>query len=129
MRNTLRKLNPLFTSLVALAVCVGIMVCAPLLSNAHVSATTSITIVNNSGREIRHVYLSAPDQNNWGSDQLTNSVISPNGGSVTISDVSCSGSIKVIAEDQEGCFSYQVVSCSEGSTWTITNDTARDRGN
>jgi hypothetical protein len=129
MRNTLRKLNPLFTSLVALAVCVGIMVCAPLLSNAHVSATTSITIVNNSGREIRHVYLSAPDQNNWGSDQLSNSVISPNGGSVTISDVSCSGSIKVIAEDQEGCFSYQVVSCSEGSTWTITNDTARDCGN
>ena len=35
----------------------------------------------------------------------------------------------VIAEDQEGCFSYQVVSCSEGATWTITNDTARDCGN
>ena len=129
MRNTLRKLNPLFTSLVALAICVGIMVCAPLLSNARVPVTTSITIVNNSGREIRHVYLSAPDQNNWGSDQLVNSVISPNGGSFTIGNVSCSGSIKVIAEDQEGCFSYQVVSCSEGATWTITNDTARDCGN
>lgn len=129
MRNTLRKSNPLFTSLVALAICVGIMVYTPLLSNAHVSATTSITIVNNSGREIRHVYLSAPDQNNWGSDQLVNSVISPNGGSFTIGNVSCSGSIKVIAEDQEGCFSYQVVSCSEGTTWTITNDTARDCGN
>jgi len=129
MRNTLRKSNPLFTSLVALAICVGIMVCAPLLSTAHVP-TTSITIVNNSGREIRHVYLSAPDQNNWGSDQLVNSVISPNGGSFTIGNVSCGGaSIKVIAEDQEGCFSYQVVSCSEGATWTITNDTARDCGN
>ena len=129
MRTTLQKSSTLFTSLVALAICVGIMVCAPLLSNAHVSATTSITIVNNSGREIRHVYLSAPDQNNWGSDQLVNSVISPNGGSFTIGNVSCSGSIKVIAEDQEGCFSYQVVSCSEGATWTITNDTARDCGN
>jgi hypothetical protein len=130
MRNTLRKSNPLFTSLVALAICVGIMVCAPLLSNAHVTATTSITIVNNSSREIRHVYLSAPDQNNWGSDQLVNSVISANGGSFTISNVSCGGSsIKVIAEDQDGCFSYQVVSCSEGVTWTITSDTARDCGN
>lgn len=129
MRNTLRKSSPLFTSLVALAVCVGIMVYAPSLSNAHVS-TTSITIVNNSGREIRHVYLSAPDQNNWGSDQLVGSVISPGGGSFTISDASCSGStIKVIAEDSEGCFSYQVVSCSEGASWTITNDTARDCGN
>ena len=130
MRTTLRKSNTLFTSLVALAICVGIMVYAPLLSMAHVSATTSITIVNSSGREIRHVYLSAPDQNNWGSDQLSNSVISPNGGSFTISDVSCSGSsIKVIAEDHEGCFSYQVVSCSGSATWTITNDTTRDCGN
>ena len=129
MRTTLRKSSTLFTSLVALAVCVGIMVCAPLLSTAHVP-TTSITIVNNSGREIRHVYLSAPDQNNWGSDQLVNSVISPNGGSFTIGNVSCGGaSIKVIAEDQDGCFAYQVVSCSEGATWTITNDTARDCGN
>ena len=130
MRNTLRKSSPLFTSLVALAVCVGIMVYAPSLSNAHVSSTSTITIVNNSGREIRHVYLSAPDQNNWGSDQLVNSVISPNGGSFTISDASCSGStIKVIAEDHEGCFSYQVVSCSGSATWTITNDTTRDCGN
>jgi hypothetical protein len=57
-------------------------------------------------------------------------VIAPNGGSFTISDVSCSGSsIKVIAEDHEGCFSYQVVSCSGSSTWTITNDTSRDCGN
>ena len=117
-----------FTSLVALAICVGIMVCGPLLSQAHVP-TTSITIVNNSGREIRHVYLSAPDQNNWGADQLANSVIAPNGGSFTL-NASCDGaSIKVIAEDQEGCFSYQVVSCSGGATWTITNDTARDCGN
>ena len=118
-----------FTSLVALAICVGIMVCAPLLA-ATPMPSTSITIVNNSNREIRHVYLSAPDQNNWGSDQLVNSVISPNGGSFTISNASCDGSsLQVIAEDQDGCFSYQVVSCSEGASWTITNDTARDCGN
>jgi hypothetical protein len=129
MRTSLRKSNTLFTSLVALAICVGIMVCAPLMFAAHVPAS-SITVVNNSGREIHHLYLSAPDQNNWGSDQLVNSVIPPNGGSFTLSNVSCSGStIKVIAEDQEGCFSYQVVSCSEASTWTITNDTSRDCGN
>lgn len=129
MRNTLRKSNTLFTSLVALAICVGIMVCGPLLSQAHVS-TSSITIVNNSGREIRHVYLSAPDSNNWGSDQLVNSVIAPNGGSFTISNVSCGGSsIKVVAEDHEGCFSYEIVSCSDNATWTITSSTTRDCGN
>ena len=129
MRITLRKSSPLFTSLAVLGVFIGMMVCGPLLSKAHAPAT-AITIVNNSSREIRHVYLSAPDQNNWGSDQLVNSVIAPNGGSFTISDASCGGtSIKVIAEDQEGCFSYQVVACSESASWTITNDTSRDCGN
>ena len=116
-------------SLVVLAVFVGMMVCGPFGSKAY-GPTTAITIVNNSNREIRHVYLSPPDQNNWGSDQLGSSVISANGGSVTLSNVSCGGaSIKVIAEDQDGCFSYQVVSCSEGASWTITNATTRDCGN
>src|SRR6476620_12311773 len=109
MRFTLRKSSTLFTSLLVLGIFVGMMVCGPMLSKAHAPAT-AITIVNNSSREIRHVYLSAPDQNNWGSDQLVNSVIPANGGSFTINDVSCSNSnIKVIAEDQEGCFEYQVV--------------------
>lgn len=129
MRTMLRKSSPLFTSLAALGIFVGMMVCGPLLSKAH-APSTAITIVNNSSREIRHVYLSAPDSNNWGSDQLMNSVISPNGGSATISNVSCSGSsIKVIAEDQDGCFLYQVVTCSENATWTIASNATRDCGN
>jgi len=129
MRNTLRKLRPVFTSVVVLGVFLGVMVCGPLLSRAY-APTTAITIINNSNREIRHVFLSAPDQNNWGPDQLGSSAIAPNGGSVTLGSVSCDGSsIKVIAEDHDGCFSYQVVSCSENASWTITNDTARDCGN
>ena len=128
MRFTLRKSRPVFTSLVLLGVFVGVMVCGPLLSKAYAPAT-AITIVNNSSREVRHVFLSAPDSNNWGPDQLGSSVISANGGSVTI-NASCDGSsIRVIAEDQDGCFSYQVVSCSENATWTITNTTTRDCGN
>ena len=128
MRITLRKSRPVFTSLVLLGVFAGVMVCGPMLSKAHAPAT-AVTIVNNSGREVRHVFLSAPDSNNWSPDQLGSSVISANGGSVTI-NASCDGaSVKVIAEDQDGCFSYQVVSCSENSTWTITNSTTRDCGN
>lgn len=129
MRITLRKSSTLFTSLGVLGIFVGMMVCGPLLSRAHVPST-AITIVNNSSREIRHVYLSPPDQNAWGSDQLGSSAIAPNGGSVTISNVSCGGSsIKVIAEDQDGCFIYKVVTCSESVTWTITNNDSRDCGN
>src|SRR6476659_5747993 len=108
MRITMRKSSPLFTSLAVLGMFIGMMVYGPLLSKANAPAATAITIVNNSSREIRHVYLSAPDQNNWGSDQLVNSAIAPNGGSFTISDASCGGTgIKVIAEDQDGCFIYK----------------------
>jgi hypothetical protein len=106
----------------------GALACGPLLSKAHASAT-AITIVNNSSREIRHVYLSPPEQNNWGPDQLGSSVIAAGGGSVTIS-ATCNGSnIKVITEDQNGCFLYQVVVCNDNATWTITNDAVPDCGN
>jgi hypothetical protein len=126
MRISLRK----WSLLAVLGIFVGILVCVPLLSSAHAPTTTTITIVNNSNNEIRHVYLSPPDQNNWGSDQLVNSVIPTGGGSFTLSDVACSASgIKVITEDQGGCFLYKVVSCSQATTWTITNEATPDCGN
>ena len=128
MRISLRKSNPLFTSLAVLAILVGITISAPMLSRAHATAT-SVTIVNNSSHEIRHVFLAPTDQT-WGPDQLNNSSISSGGGSVTLSDVSCDGaSVKIVAEDQDGCFFYQTINCSQATTWTIGNDTTRDCGN
>ena len=106
----------------------GIVAALPLLSSAQPPAT-DITIVNNSSREINHLYFSPPDQNNWGPDQLNSSVIAAGGGSVTLTGVACEGqSIKVIAEDHEGCFFYKVVACGEASTWTITNEATPDCG-
>ena len=106
----------------------AVFACLPLLLKAH-AAGTSITIANNSSREIRHVYLSAANGDNWGPDQLTGA-IPAGGGSFTLGNLSCSGSgVKVIAEDQNGCFLYQVVTCDASVTWTITNDTVPDCGN
>ena len=109
---------------------IGILATVPLLSGAATPATTSITIVNNSSREIRHVYLSPANQDNWGPDQISGSMIGSGGGSYTLSNVSCEqANIKVITEDHNGCFLYQVVACGQSSTWTITNDAAPDCGN
>ncbi len=108
---------------------IGILAAVPFLSGAHTPATTSITVVNNSSREIRHVYLSPANQDNWGPDQLYGAAISSGGGSYTLSNVSCDqANIKVITEDQNGCFLYQVVSCRQSSTWTITNEATPDCG-
>jgi len=88
-----------------------------------------ISVINNSNREIRHLYLSPVDQNNWGPDLLGGQVVRT-GESFTITDAVCSGNeIKVIAEDQQGCFLYGVVSCAQSTTsWTITNETPVDCG-
>lgn len=129
MRIRLHKSNPLSIALLVLGLLVATMVYSPLLSKAY-APTSAITIVNNSSHEVRHVFLSAPDQNNWSSDQIGSSTIPANGGSATISNVSCNGpSIKVIAEDEDGCFIYQVVTCADSVTWTITDAATRDCGN
>jgi len=111
-----------------LTILFSMFACLPLLSNAH-AAATRVTISNNSSRAIRHVYVSAANQDNWGPDQLNGS-IPPGGGSFTLDNVSCSGSgAKIIAEDQNGCFLYRVVACNDNVTWTITNDAVPDCGN
>lgn len=122
----MRKLLTRTKALAVFVVVLGILGGSSLLSSAHVPPA-AITIVNNSNREIRSVYLS-PDQVNWGPDQLGSSVIAARGGSVTI-NANCSGSTKVIAEDHEGCFFYTVASCDSNSTWTITSTAVPDCGN
>lgn len=92
--------------------------------------SSSITIVNNSSNAIRHVYLSPVDNDNWGPDQLNDSATIASGASFTINDVSCGqGSIKVIAEDQNGCFLYNTTDCTANSTWTIASNATPDCGN
>lgn len=94
------------------------------------SPSTSIKITNNSTTlEIRHVYLSHPDQDDWSGDQLGLTAIAP-GGSTTLNNVSCDqAEIRVIGEDQNGCFLYQVVACGGDVTWTIPNGATPDCGN
>jgi hypothetical protein len=100
----------------------------PLLSAAK-TQMVSLTIVNNSNREIRHVYFSHVDLDDWTGDKLNNSVISP-GQSGSIANFSWDQQqVKVIGEDQEGCFLSGVVASDGSPTWTITSETPVDCGN
>jgi len=97
------------------------------LSSAR-TATTSVNIVNNSNKEIRNVYLSHVNLDDWGSNQLGDAIISP-GQSFALNNVACDQQqVKVVAEDQDGCFLSTVISCGDSASWTITNDSARDCG-
>src|SRR3954471_19672614 len=94
----------------------------PFSSSAR-ARSASITIANNSGRSIIHVYLSHTDADDWGPNQLGDSTIA-SGQSYTISNVAWDAAdIKVVAEDGNGCFSYGVVDGSGSTTWTLGTTT------
>jgi hypothetical protein len=116
-----------FIGFISLLVVFAVLGCGTMISNAN-APVTNIAVTNNSGRTIAHIYLSPPDNDNWGPDQLNNSSLAP-GASVTISNASCNqATIKVIAEDSDGCFTSAVIECSENSGWTIASDAARNCG-
>jgi|SRR5215471_2242306 len=107
----------------------GLIVLAslPALSRAH-AVSTSVTITNNSSLMIRNVYLSHVNADDWSGNQLGSSTIAA-GASASLNDLACDAQqVKVIAEDENGCFLSTVINCGESSTWTITNDSARDCG-
>jgi hypothetical protein len=100
------------------------------LSSARTARTvsTSVSVVNNSSREIRNVYLSHVNADDWTGNQLGESVIAA-GQSYNLTNVACDQQqVKVIGEDQDGCFISTVVNCGDNATWTVNNDTARDCG-
>jgi hypothetical protein len=91
----------------------------------------SITVTNNSDRDVTHLYTSPPERDQWGPDQLPEGSALRPGQSITLSSVSCTASgVKLIAEDTQGCFVYAIVSAADVShTWSITNDLPVDCGN
>lgn len=119
---TMRK----FLWVAILGVTLSTLAIFPLLSRAR--SVASVNVVNNGNRTIRHVFVSHVDADDWSPDQLGGQSISP-GQSANVNNLSCDQQqIKVIAEDQEGCFLTKVIACDTNSTWTITNDTIADCG-
>jgi hypothetical protein len=98
-----------------------------LLSGATVRPQSTITINNNSNWEIRHIYLSPADNDNWGPDQLNDGSIAP-GHSVTLTVSWDQATVKVVSEDADGCFLYNTVDATANSVWTITSDATPNCG-
>jgi hypothetical protein len=110
-----------------------VIFCVAIFSLAALSSartlTTSVNIVNNSNLEVRNVYLSHVNVDDWGGNQLGDATIPP-GQSFNLNNVACDQQqVKVIGEDSEGCFVSTIVNCGSSATWTITNNTTRDCGN
>jgi hypothetical protein len=86
----------------------------------------TISVVNNSQWEIRHLYLSPADNDDWGADQLQSSISS---GATRNLNVSWNQStVKLVAEDQDGCFMYATVEATGSQVWSIASDATRNCG-
>ena len=106
---------------------VGLCMLTVLVTHSTATSALTISIVNNGGSEICHFYLSPPDNDNWGPDQLNETGISP--GATRNLEVSWDqATVKLVAEDQDGCFLNTTVAATGSPVWTITSDTARDCG-
>jgi hypothetical protein len=105
----------------------GLCALCVLIPRSSATSALNISIVNNGGSEILHFYLSPADNDNWGPDQLNETAISP--GATRNLEVSWDQStVKLVAEDQDGCFLNTTVAATGTPVWTITTDTPRDCG-
>jgi len=113
---------------ISLLVLVAFICLASSLTSLASVPPLTITVANNSSREIRHLYLSPANNDNWGPDQLNNSAI---GSGITRQlNVSWEQStIKLVAEDEDGCFLQTTVEASGNPQWTIDNNANRNCGN
>jgi len=105
----------------------GLCTLAALTPRSSATASLTISIVNNGGVEVRHLYLSPADNDNWGPDQLNQTAISP-GASRNLEVSWDQSTVKLVAEDQDGCFLNTTVAATGSPVWTITSDTPRDCG-
>lgn len=122
MRNIPLKTRT-FVRFMMLVAVMGMLVATMPLTRA--AAPLAINVVNNSDHEIRRLYLAPANTDNWGPDQLGQSPISP-GGSRTLNVSWDQSTVKLVGEDQDGCFMTATIEATSGATWTITNNSARD---
>jgi len=124
LRDALLKSRTYSRFLLLVAVLCTLAALTPL--SATTTPSLTITVVNNSSREIRNLYLSPADNDNWGPDQLNGS-ISP-GATRTLNVSWDQSTVKLIAEDQDGCFMQTIVEATGNPVWTITSNTTRNCG-
>jgi hypothetical protein len=125
LRHALLSARTGFLFLMLVAVFGALSTLTPLSGAS--SPPLTITVVNNSAWEIRSLYLSPVNNDNWGLDQLNESPISP--GATRTLDVSWDQStVKLVGEDQDGCFLSTTVEAAGNPVWTIASDATRNCG-
>jgi hypothetical protein len=118
---THKRIYPLLTLVAAASL---FCVLTPL--SRATAPTVSISVVNNSQKEIRHLFLASAGTDNWGDDQISEPITA--GTSRNINASWNEATVKVVAEDEDGCFLTATLDAAGTPNWTITSSTARNCG-
>ena len=126
MRNLQQRLinSRTYLAFMSLAVFSAICVLAPL-ARATAPAIT-VSVVNNSQKDVSHLYLASAGSDNWTDDRLSGAISA--GASQNVSVTWGESTVRLIAEDEDGCFLSTTIDNSGSPSWTITNSTTRDCG-
>jgi hypothetical protein len=118
---THKRIYPLLTLVAAASL---FCVLTPL--SRATAPTVSISVVNNSQKEIRHLFLASAGTDNWGDDQISEPITA--GTSRNVNASWNESTVKVVVEDEDGCFLTTTLDAAGTPSWTITSSTARNCG-
>jgi hypothetical protein len=126
MRTFHRLLNNtrIYPLLILVAVVSLFCVLTPL--STATAPSLSISVVNNSQKEIRHLFLASAGTDNWGDDLISEPITA--GTSRNINASWNESTVKVVVEDEDGCFLTTTLDATGTPSWTITTSTARNCG-
>lgn len=123
----MKNLHTAILSARVLMVVVVLCLAGAVTPLSRAAAPMTIRVVNNSSLEISRLYLAPANSDDWGADQLGGVAISA-GVTRTINVSWDQSSIKLVGEDQEGCFTTTTVNAASEIEWTITADSPRNCG-
>jgi hypothetical protein len=102
------------------------LVCVLTPLSSATAPDVTISVVNNSQKEIRHLFLASAGTDNWGDDQISEAITA--GTSRNINASWNESTVKLVAEDEDGCFLTTTLDAAGTPSWTITSSTARNCG-
>lgn len=91
------------------------------IPSAAVAKNATVTVANQSEWVIAQFFLAPTETDEWGPDQLGESVIGK-GESFKLTDIPCNTyDVRLVDEDEDECIVEAVDICGGKGTWTITS--------
>jgi hypothetical protein len=99
---------------------------APLSALLALALAANVLVVNRSDFDVRHLYLTYADSDDWGEDQLGPGGLPHRTGRVRLTGLACETyDVRLESPGGRACEVDDVEICDRDEVWTITNEQLR----